>query len=104
VQRALGALHYELGMARMAGDDNLPSAATHLRAALQTDPSNTDAQGALDKVVTRAKEIYLRGYAAKDGDPETAKAAFRQVIQILPAEDETGQKARVWLQKLDKPR
>ena len=48
----------------------------------------------------RAKEIYLRGYVAKDDDVESARKAFKLVIATLPA-CATAQKAKRWLDKLD---
>ena len=101
VKKALSALHYQLGAAQAGSDDTLPQAAAHLRAAVQDDPANDAAQSQLRQIGDRAKEIYLRGYVAKDEDAEAARKAFKLVIETLPASDETAQKAKRWLDKLD---
>jgi hypothetical protein len=49
----------------------------------------------------RAKELYLRGYVAKDSDADTARHSFKIVIETLPPGDETAQKAKRWLDKLN---
>ena len=101
VRRALGNLHYQLGIASVETDDGLPQAALQLRAAVSADPANDLAQQELAQVIARAKELYLRGYVAKDNDAETARHAFKLVTETLPATDETAQKARRWLDKID---
>src|SRR5205814_116765 len=72
-----------------------------MRAAVQDDPSNDAASSQLRQIADRAKDIYLRGYVAKDDDAESARKAFKLVIETLPASDETAQKAKRWLDKLD---
>jgi len=101
VRKALSGLHYQLGAAQTGSDDTLPQAAAHLRAAVQDDPSNDAAASQLRQIADRCKEIYLRGYVAKDNDSESARKAFKLVIETLPPSDETAQKARRWLDKLD---
>jgi len=101
VRKALSALHYQIGAAQAGSDDSLPQAAAHLRAAVQDDPSNDAASSQLRQIADRAKEIYLRGYVAKDDDAESARRAFKLVIETLPSSDETAQKAKRWLDKLD---
>ena len=101
VRALLARIHYQVGVGSLQTDDGLPAAARHLRAAVQADPENDLAQQQLSQVGSRAKEIYLRAYVAKDSDGEAAKKAFRLVAEILPASDETGQKARRWLAKLE---
>ncbi|HEX9577631.1 MAG TPA: FHA domain-containing protein [Myxococcales bacterium] len=99
VRKSLAALHTQL--ANLGGDESLPLAATHLRAALQNDPSNEQAQNEMRQVTDRAKELYLRGYVAKDSDAESARKAFKLVLDTLPSGDETAQKAKRWMDKLD---
>ncbi len=99
VRKSLAALHTQL--AKVGGDESLPLAATHLRAALQNDPSNEQAQNEMRQVTDRAKELYLRGYVAKDSDAESARKAFKLVLDTLPSGDETAQKAKRWMDKLD---
>ena len=101
VRKALGNLHYQLGIASVQTDEGLPQAAIHLRAAVAADPANDLAQQQLAQVIGRAKELYLRGYVAKDNDSETARHAFKLVTETLPATDETAQKAKRWLDKID---
>jgi len=100
VRKALSNLHTQIALTQLE-DDELAASAGHLRAALVDDPANEVAQQQLEQVVAKAKELYLRGYVAKDGDGETARHAFRLVADILPAGDETALKARRWLDKLD---
>jgi pSer/pThr/pTyr-binding forkhead associated (FHA) protein len=101
VHKALSALHTQLGTAAAGADDGLPQAAAHLRAAVQNDPSNEGAQAELRQIGDRCKDIYLRGYVAKDQDLEAARKSFKLVIATLPPNDETAQKAKRWLDKLD---
>jgi len=101
VRKALSALHFQLAEALPQADETLPQQAQHLRAAVQNDPANDAAQAQLRQLADRAKEIYLRGYVAKDEDLESARKAFKLVIETLPASDETAQKAKRWLDKLD---
>ena len=101
VRKALSALHTQLGAEQAGGDEGLPQAAAHFRDAVQNDPSNDGAQAELRQIGDRCKEICLRGYVAKDGDIEAARKSFKLVIETLPASDETAQKAKRWLDKLD---
>ena len=101
VRKALSALHTELGASQAGSDESLPQAAAHLRSAVQNDPSNDAAQSQLRQIGDRCKEIYLRGYVAKDEDVEEARKSFKLVIATLPSSDETAQKAKRWLDKLD---
>src|SRR5207237_3408046 len=100
-RKALSAVHTQIAAGQAAaGEDNLPQAAAHLRAAVQNDPANEAAQTQLRAVSDRAREIYLRGYVAKDEDAEASRKAFRLVVETLPSSDETAQKAKRWLDKL----
>jgi pSer/pThr/pTyr-binding forkhead associated (FHA) protein len=101
VKKSLSSLHYQLGIATVQTDEGLPQAATHLRAAIAADSGNDLAQQQLAQVVERAKELYLRGYVAKDSDADTARHSFKIVIETLPPGDETAQKAKRWLDKLN---
>lgn len=101
VRRALGNLHYNLGVASQGDDATLPQAAQHLRAAVAADPSNEGARRALSDVTASVKEVFQRGYFEKDSDPEAARKAFKLVLESLPASDDTAQKARRWLDKLE---
>jgi pSer/pThr/pTyr-binding forkhead associated (FHA) protein len=101
VRRALGNLHYNLGVQGLSQEDTLGAAAGHLRAALAADPENGQAKKSLAEVTDKAKEIYQRAYFDKDSEPDQAKKAFRLVYEALPPGDELGQKAKKWADKLD---
>jgi pSer/pThr/pTyr-binding forkhead associated (FHA) protein len=101
VRRALGNLHYNLGVQQMAQEETLAQAAGHLRAALASDPENEEARGRLTEVTDRVKELYQRAYFEKDSEPDQAKRLFRLVAEALGPSDELGQKARKWAGKLD---
>ena len=101
LRRALGNLHYNLGVQGMAQEDTLGQAAGHLRAALAADPENGQAKKSLSEINDRAKEIYQRAYFEKESEPDQAKKAFRLVAEALPPGDELGAKAKKWADKLD---
>jgi pSer/pThr/pTyr-binding forkhead associated (FHA) protein len=100
VRKALAARHLLLAL-ELSADEDLPRAAAHLRAAAREDPSNPDAERRLRQVADRAKELYLRGYLARDEAPEEARQAFAIARDTLSPEDETAQKAARWLEKLE---
>ena len=100
VGTALAVRHLRLARG-LSGEDALPRAAAHLRAALRGDPANGEARAELERVHGQVREIYLRAYLAKDGDPAAAREAFARVGEALPAPDDLGDKARRWLRKLD---
>jgi hypothetical protein len=100
VRAALSVLHTRIAQG-IAGDDDLPAAAAHLRAAVAQDPANEAAREQLRQLVARVEQTYLRGYMAKDGDGDAARQAFRLVVAALPATDDTALKARRWLDRLE---
>jgi tetratricopeptide (TPR) repeat protein len=101
VAKALAARHLSLARGLPAAAA-LPDAAAHLRAAVRSDPANGDARAELARLAARAREIYLRAYLAKDGDDlAAARRGFSLVARALPPPDETGERARRWLAKLD---
>ena len=101
VRRALGNLHYNLGVQGMVQEDTLGQAASHLRAALAADPENGQAKRSLSEITDRAKELYQRAYFEKESEPDQAKKLFRLVAEALPPGDELGAKAKKWADKLD---
>jgi pSer/pThr/pTyr-binding forkhead associated (FHA) protein len=101
VRKALSALHTQLAESLESTDDGMPAAAANLRSAVQEDPRNEQATAQLRQIVERCKELYLKGYVAKDDDVATARASFKLVAETLPLTDETAQKAKRWLDKLD---
>ena len=64
-------------------------------------PESEDEREDLARIADRAREAYLRGYVAKDVDPDAARRAFRLVVASLPPDDETALKARRWLGQLE---
>ena len=99
VRKALSSLHTEMAL-ELTETAELPKAAAQLRAAIAEDPSNERAQKELQAAIGRAHEEYMRGYVAKDSDPDLARVSFRIAAETLPAADDEGQKARRWLDKL----
>jgi len=98
-KRALAERHL-LAARALRSDEDLPRAAAHLRAALESDPENAAARLEMDRVVERVREIYLRAYVAKDEEPEAARNGFARVAGALPAGDELAEKAERWLERL----
>ncbi|HYO65375.1 MAG TPA: FHA domain-containing protein [Archangium sp.] len=68
--------------------------------ALQADPSHAGANNIVAEMRAKAKELYLFAYSLKDSNPEDAVPKFREVMAMTPAEDETHQKAKSWVEKL----
>jgi len=99
VRKALSSLHTEMAL-ELTEAAELPRAAAQLRAAVSEDPANERAQKELQLAMGRAHEEYMRGYVAKDSDPDLARASFRIAAETLPPSDDEGQKARRWLEKL----
>jgi len=99
VRKALSSLHTEMAL-ELTETAELPKSAAQLRAAISEDPSNERAQKELQAAMGRAHEEYMRGYVAKDSDPDLARVSFRIAAETLPPSDDDGQKARRWLEKL----
>lgn len=68
--------------------------------ALQADKNHAGANNIVTEMRSKAKELYLQAYAIKDTDPEDAVPKFREVMTMTPADDETHQKAKGWVEKL----
>jgi pSer/pThr/pTyr-binding forkhead associated (FHA) protein len=98
--RALAVRHLAVAQG-MEGEDDLPLAMTHLRAAARADPGNGEVEARLRHLADRAGELYLQAYMAKDDDPERARTQFRPVLQTLPPTDDMAVKAMRWLEELD---
>jgi hypothetical protein len=99
-RRALAERHL-IAAREFSREDDLPSAASHLRAALENDPANAAAREELAGVAERVREVYLRAYVAKEDDPDAARAGFALVLRSLPAGDELAARAGHWLEKLE---
>ena len=50
---------------------------------------------------SQVRELYLRGYQLKDSDPDMAVSLFKQVINLMPAENEFHQKAKNQLERMN---
>jgi hypothetical protein len=99
--KALASVHARLAASLLGTDASLPSAASHLRAALEADPAQPQAAALSARLAERCREVYLRGYVSKDADAASAREAFQLVVAALPAADPTAQKAKRWLERLD---
>ncbi len=74
-----------------------PSAARHYRQALSLDPTEAKAKEALQKLYSQAEEWYLQGYIIRDRDPRAAADKFRLVMDVLPKDRPTWEKAQTHL-------
>ena len=100
IAKRIALRHLQLAR-QLPGDDVVPQAAAHLRAALRSDPANAEARALLERLAGRSREMYLRAYLAKDGNPALARRMFALVAEALPDGDEIGAKARRWLARLE---
>ena len=66
MRKALSTLHTQLASSLEGTDDGMPAAAAHLRSAVQEDPQNEQAAAQLRQIGERCKDLYLKGYVAKD--------------------------------------
>jgi len=94
VRRRLGSLVVRPPMVKASAAADPPAAAGRA-------PSNEDEREDPSWIADRAREAFLRGYVAKDADPDAARTAFRLVVASLPPDDETAVKARRWLDRLE---
>lgn len=51
---------------------------------------------------SKAKDTYLMGYALKDAEPRQALVKFREVLTLTLPADEVHQKARHWVDRLER--
>ncbi|MBM7115613.1 FHA domain-containing protein [Archangium primigenium] len=70
--------------------------------ALQADPSHVGATAIVTEMRGKAKDVYWSAYAIKDSTPEDALPKFRDVVNMTPPDDELHQKAKVWVEKLQR--
>jgi len=70
--------------------------------ALQADPSHVGASAIVTEMRGKAKDVYWSAYAIKDSSPEDALPKFRDVVNMTPSDDELHQKAKVWVEKLQR--
>jgi hypothetical protein len=84
--------------AKLAG--RLGEATTLANGLLKIDPKNTTARNMLEEVRMQAKDTYLRAYTLRSSNPEQAERLFKEVIQMLPKNEEYAQKANEQLRTL----
>jgi hypothetical protein len=101
LRKAVAGAHLGIASGLVSADEGLPQAAAHVRSALREVPDDAAAAAELALIADRCRDLYLRGYIAKDGDPAAARASFQIVMATLPSEDATAQKAKRWLARLD---
>jgi tetratricopeptide (TPR) repeat protein len=70
--------------------------------ALQADPNHAGANNIATEMRQKAKELFLYAYSLKDTNPEDAVPKFREVMAMTPSSDETHQKAKSWIEKLQR--
>jgi len=100
IGKALAVRHLLLAQ-ELVSDQDLPSAAAHLRAAAQSDPADAEVQEKLRQLADRAREIYLHAYVSRDADPEEARKSFTLVRDTLSPDDEEAQRAARWVERLE---
>ncbi len=98
--RAANIFYKSASAARAAGQ--WARAVDFARKTLQADPSHPGASNILAELRTKAKDVFLQAYAMKDSNPEDAIPKFREVMLMTPAGDETHEKAKNWLEKLQR--
>lgn len=80
-------------------------AVEHSRRALEAVPGHTGARGLLDELRRKALHLYeshFIGYRQKDSSPEDALPIYREIMALTVPEDELHQKARSWVEKLER--
>ncbi|HEX8823664.1 MAG TPA: FHA domain-containing protein [Archangium sp.] len=70
--------------------------------ALQADPSNVGAGNIVNELRQKAKELYLQAYTIRESSPEDALPKFREVLAMTTPDDETYQKAKSWIEKMQR--
>jgi hypothetical protein len=98
--RAANIFYKSASAARAAGQWS--RAVEFAKRTLQADPGHVGASSILNDLKGKAKDIFLQAYALKDANPEDAIPKFREVIAMTPSDDETHQKAKNWLEKLQR--
>jgi len=98
--RAANIFYKSASAARAAGQ--WARAVEYAKRTLQADPGHVGASTILTELKQKAKDLYLSAYALKDSNPEDAAPKFREVIAMTPSDDETHQKAKTWLDKIQR--
>jgi len=95
---AVPALEKAARNARLAG--RLGEASGLASSLLKMDAKNATARGIMDEVRAQAQQTYTRAYTLRLTQPEQAERLFKEVAQMLPAEEEYAQKAQNQLRAL----
>ncbi len=96
--RVVAAYYQKASNAKAKGDWG--QAIEYARKVLAADPGHPGAQAIVSEARGQAKDVYLRGYQMKDGDPDQAATFFKQVLQMTPNDDELHIKAKKQLDTL----
>lgn len=87
---------YQLGVSAQA-DKKYPEAYRAFRDATNAVPGYPNAQRKLSELAGQARDLFNQGYIVKDNDPETARQKWKQVLAMVPPDDEIYAKAKKWL-------
>lgn len=98
--RMSGLFYKSASSAKAAGDWG--RAMDFARKTLRADPGHAGAQAILAEARGKAKDLFLQGYALKETNPEDAVKMFKEVMAMTPRDDETHQKAKSWVERLEK--
>ncbi|MDY7229442.1 FHA domain-containing protein [Hyalangium rubrum] len=98
--RAANIFYKSASAAKAAGQWS--RAIEYARRTLQADPGHAGASNIVNDLRSKAKEIYLQAYTLKAENPEDAIPKFKEVIAMTPPDDENHQKAKNWLEQLQR--
>lgn len=98
----LGTLYFKsAASAKAAGDWG--KAMVFAKRAMKASPGHEGASGIVSEMRGKAKDLYIRAYAAaRDGNEDEAAKMFKEVVDITPESDPEHAKAKGWLQKLER--
>jgi tetratricopeptide (TPR) repeat protein len=95
----IGKLLDEVALARTKG--HTQQAFKKLQVVLQLEPQNEEALRLRADMLRDGREAYHRGYQLRETDPGEATRLFKSVLQLLPPDDDTHQKAKSRLKELE---
>ncbi|MFZ5471024.1 MAG: FHA domain-containing protein [Myxococcota bacterium] len=100
--RLAGHYYKSASAAKVAGEWG--RAMDFARRTLRADPTHAGAQSIVNELRQKAKAIFLQAYAlAREGsDPDEALKLFKDVVSMTPKDDEHHDKAKSWIEKLQK--
>jgi len=79
------------------------AAATHFSEALKLQPSSERAQRGMARVVSKAEDLFTRGYSLRASDPREARRYFEIIIQITPPDTNWHERAKNQLNSISLP-